>query len=233
MKLALRRQDRRDRRQILLLDIGIAQRIFERCKLLAMDADAAGEKDAIGKWKHCSSIHSGTGLKYPSVRLIARQPSAQRQYRAFSKHSLSKRRQPLLSLLLYPTNENWRQFRARRLLRGLRARRGLLAAARTKLSDPARDHIEHRREDQAEQRSRRSCRRKPRCRASAAARRRRRSPRPAADAENEGERRHQDRTQPQPRGLDRRRPAVAALILELARTRRSGSRSWRQGRSAP
>src|SRR3984957_17409851 len=55
-EFALRRQDRRDRDQILLLDIGIAQRIFEGCQLLAVDADAAGDKDALGKWKHCSSI---------------------------------------------------------------------------------------------------------------------------------------------------------------------------------
>ena len=55
-ELALRRQDRRDRDQILLLDIGIAQRKFERGQLLAMDADAAGEEEALGKWKHCSSI---------------------------------------------------------------------------------------------------------------------------------------------------------------------------------
>ena len=37
------------------------------------------------------------------------------------------------------------------------------------------------------------------------------------DAEDEGERRHQDRAQPQPRRLDRRVPAVAALLLELLR----------------
>src|SRR5580693_7628727 len=67
------------------------------------------------------------------------------------EHSLSKRRQPLLSLLLYPTRmTNWRRFRASPLLRGLRPRRGLLAAPRTKLGDPARDDIEDRREDQAE-----------------------------------------------------------------------------------
>jgi hypothetical protein len=40
----------------LLLDVGIAQRIFERGELLAMDADATGEKDALGNWKHRSSI---------------------------------------------------------------------------------------------------------------------------------------------------------------------------------
>ena len=55
-ELALRRQDRGHRDQILLLDIGIAQRIFEGGELLAMHADAAGEKDALGNWKHRSSI---------------------------------------------------------------------------------------------------------------------------------------------------------------------------------
>jgi hypothetical protein len=35
-----------------LLDIGVAQRIFERREGVAVDADAAREEDAFGKWKH-------------------------------------------------------------------------------------------------------------------------------------------------------------------------------------
>jgi hypothetical protein len=54
-KFALRRQNRGYRNKILLLDIGVAQRVLERRKLLAMDADAAGQEYALGNWKHRSS----------------------------------------------------------------------------------------------------------------------------------------------------------------------------------
>ena len=91
----------------------------------------------------------------------------------------------------------------------------LLAPPRTELRDPARDHVEHRREYEAERGhpdhagENRRAERLAQLRAGAD------RPDQRHDAEDEGERRHQDRPQPQPRRLDRRRPAVAAPVLEL------------------
>jgi hypothetical protein len=52
----MRRQDRGDRNQVLLLDVRIAQREFEGRQPLPVDPDAAGEEKALGNWKHRSSV---------------------------------------------------------------------------------------------------------------------------------------------------------------------------------
>src|SRR5262249_34879909 len=71
-ELALRRENRRDRDQILLFDIGIAQGIFEHRQLLAMDAHAAAE----GNMFHTSLSHR--------ERKTEAGPLARCQYRALA-----------------------------------------------------------------------------------------------------------------------------------------------------
>src|SRR5262249_2958508 len=51
-QLAVRREDRRHRDEVLLLDIGVAPGVFERRQRMAVYADAVGEEHALGKWKH-------------------------------------------------------------------------------------------------------------------------------------------------------------------------------------
>ena len=83
------------------------------------------------------------------------------------------------------------------------------------MREPARDHVEHRREDQPEDGDpdhageHRGAERLPQLGAGAD------RPDQRRDAEDEGERGHQDRPQPQARRLDRRGEAIAAAILEL------------------
>jgi len=55
-QLATWRQDRGHGHEVLLLDIGVAQRIFECGERVAMDAGAAGQKDALGDGKHWPSM---------------------------------------------------------------------------------------------------------------------------------------------------------------------------------
>src|ERR1700674_3316227 len=80
---------------------------------------------------------------------------------------------------------------------------------------PATDHVEDRREDQAEggdadhAEKHRGAERLAHLGAGAD------RPNQWDHAEDEGERGHEDRTQPQPRRLDRRRKPVASLVLEL------------------
>ena len=50
--LAIGRQDRGDGDEILLLDVGVAQRELEGGEPVAMDADAAGEEEAGRDGKH-------------------------------------------------------------------------------------------------------------------------------------------------------------------------------------
>ena len=60
--LAAGRQDGRDGDQVLLLDIGIAQRQLESGELLAMDPDAAGQEEAGRNRKHGGRCRTITGL---------------------------------------------------------------------------------------------------------------------------------------------------------------------------
>ena len=53
--VAMRRQDRRHGDEILLLDIGIAQRQLERGELIAMNADAARQEEAGWNRKHAAA----------------------------------------------------------------------------------------------------------------------------------------------------------------------------------
>jgi len=51
-EFAIGGQDRGDADQVLLLDIGVAQRKFEGGQPLPVDADAAGQEHALGERKH-------------------------------------------------------------------------------------------------------------------------------------------------------------------------------------
>src|SRR3984957_2167615 len=150
----------------------------------------------------------GTNYRPNRLALVLRSYPGRGAARSDALHRVRKKRRGQPATASSPTAT---------LLRCLRARRALLACPRAELRDPAGDDVEDRGEDQPEggdadhAEEHRGAKRLAQLGAGAD------RPDQRTDTENEGERGHQDRPQAQPRGFDRRIPAAAPLILELAR----------------
>src|ERR1700734_1468741 len=150
----------------------------------------------------------GTNYRPNRLALVLRSYPGRGAARSDALHRVRKKRRGQTATASSPTAT---------LLRCLRARRALLACPRAELRDPAGDDVEDRGEDQPEggdaDHAEEHCGTERLAQLGAGADR----PDQRADAENESEPGHQDRPQAEPRGFDRRIPAAAPLILELAR----------------